>query len=641
MSLFKQLWIVTALIMLLVFGATFIINSATSSQYLEEQLTLKNQDDATAIALSLSQQSLDPVTLELQLATLVDQGAYELLQFRDPMGTVLFERGTPNMTSAAPEWLANVFPIYSEPASAEVTNGWNQLGTLTIKSADSFAYDELWMGAKRTLVALIVAIVAAGIIGSMLLRLVLAPLKLVVGQAQAIGQRRFTTLAEPYTTEFAEVTRSMNELATRIKGMLSRESERLSKQRESAELDPTTGLLQREPFMARLTVKLEAEDAEASGAVALLRLGDLARLNQVFGRQPIDNALKDIGSMLQRLEKASSGWIIGRLNGSDICLVAPRVGNPRGPAQELQQAVNNVLVEHAIRDRCDLPTSCVIYSAGDSIGSVMSALDNALLLSADQGAATIIEANRADKSLGSTREQTEHWQNDLRNALDNGQLFIETFPVLANNRSLIHEEAMVRIKIDGKVRYAGEFMPWVHRLDLSTEVDKAVVVLALDHIAATGKPTCANLTSEALANTTFFDWLESLATERSADISGLSLELGEAAAFSQPDNFRRLSDIANSHHFKVGVEHMGYRIGEIGKLSELGADYIKVDGLFSRDIASNAGNAALFRTYASIAQSLGLGCIAEGVSEGSELRGVFELGATGACGRGVNYDSQE
>src|SRR6056300_1544599 len=103
MSLFKQLWIVTVLIMLLVFGATFIINSATSSQYLEEQLTLKNQDDATALALSLSQQNLDPVTLELQLATLVDQGAYELLQFRDPMGTVIFERGTPNMTSAAPK----------------------------------------------------------------------------------------------------------------------------------------------------------------------------------------------------------------------------------------------------------------------------------------------------------------------------------------------------------------------------------------------------------------------------------------------------------------------------------------------------------------------------------------------------------
>ena len=111
MSLFKQLWIVTAIIMLLVFGATFMINSASSSQYLEEQLTLKNRDDATALALSLSQQSLDTITLELQLATIVDQGAYEFLQFRDPMGAVLFDRGTPNLNSSAPDWLINLFPI--------------------------------------------------------------------------------------------------------------------------------------------------------------------------------------------------------------------------------------------------------------------------------------------------------------------------------------------------------------------------------------------------------------------------------------------------------------------------------------------------------------------------------------------------
>lgn len=638
MSLFKQLWIVTAIIMLLVFGATFMINSATSSQYLEEQLTLKNRDDATALALSLSQQSLDTITLELQLATIVDQGAYELLQFRDPMGTVLFDRGTPNLNSSAPDWLINLFPINSEAATAEVTNGWNQFGTLTIKSAESFAYDELWIGGKRTLVALVVAILAAGLIGSLLLRLVLAPLKQVVAQAQAIGQRRFTTVAEPYTTEFADVTRSMNELATRIKDMLTRESQRLSKQRESAELDPTTGILQREPFMARLASKLEAEDSDASGAVALLRVGDLARLNQVFGRQPIDNALKNIGSALRRLENANSDWIIGRLNGSDICLVAPRVANSKGPAKELQQAVDHVLSEHSIRDRCELPTACVSYTSEDSIGSVMSALDNALLSSTEQGTSTITEASRADTSMRSTREQADQWQTHLQHALTNNQLFIDTFPVLASDRSLIHEEAMVRLKVAGQVRYAGEFMPWVHRLGLSIEIDKAVILLALDHIGSTGRPTCANLSSESIAETTFFDWLQSLATERSNEIGQLSLELGEAAAFSQPEGFRRLSDIANSCHFKVGVEHMGYRVGEIGKLGELGADYIKIDGLFSRDIATNAGNAALFRTYAAIAQSLGVGCIAEGVSAASELASIYELGATGACGRGVNYE---
>ena len=111
MSLFKQLWIVTAVVMFLVFGTTFMINSAVSSQYLEEQLTLKNQDEATALALSLSHQSLDLVSLEIQLATIVDQGAYEFLKFKDPMGSVIFDRGTPNLDSSAPEWLINFFPI--------------------------------------------------------------------------------------------------------------------------------------------------------------------------------------------------------------------------------------------------------------------------------------------------------------------------------------------------------------------------------------------------------------------------------------------------------------------------------------------------------------------------------------------------
>ena len=74
---------------------------------------------------------------------------------------------------------------------------------------------------------------------------------------------------------------------------------------------------------------------------------------------------------------------------------------------------------------------------------------------------------------------------------------------------------------------------------------------------------------------------------------------------------------------------------DIGKLGELGVDYIKVDSLFVRDMHTNRGNAALVRTYANIAQSLGLSCIAEGVRDEQELAAVFEAGATGASGPGV------
>jgi EAL domain-containing protein (putative c-di-GMP-specific phosphodiesterase class I) len=82
---------------------------------------------------------------------------------------------------------------------------------------------------------------------------------------------------------------------------------------------------------------------------------------------------------------------------------------------------------------------------------------------------------------------------------------------------------------------------------------------------------------------------------------------------------------------------MGYRISDIGKLGDLGMDYIKIDSLFTRDVDTNPGNAALLRTYISIAQSLGLPCIAEGISNSAELAAVTELGVAGVCGRGVEY----
>ena len=125
----------------------------------------------------------------------------------------------------------------------------------------------------------------------------------------------------------------MNELARRVGEMLQKESQRLSRQREATEIDAGTGLLLRSPFMARLGAKLESEDADASGSVALVRLSNLARLNQNFGRQTMDAVLAEIGSSVTRLNLSQSDWVAGRLNGSDFCLLAPLANEPKQAAE--------------------------------------------------------------------------------------------------------------------------------------------------------------------------------------------------------------------------------------------------------------------------------------------------------------------
>jgi len=635
MSLYKQLWTAIFFLLSIVFGVVFLINGVSTSEYLEQQLSQKNNDDANALALSLSQQELDPVLIELQLAARLDQGNYKFIAFTDVNGDTLFQRENATLMSPRHEWLATLFPINAEIGQAEVSNGWNQFGTLTLASDDGFAYAELWHAGERTLIALLVAVVLAGILGTFLLRLILQPLSQVVEQAEAIGQRRFVTLPEPFTTEFRAVTISMNALSTRVKDMLSRETQRLEQQREVSDLEPTTGILQRDPFMARLKAKLASEEADASGAIALVRITDLARMNQTFGRGAVDTTLKTIGSVLRRLTMTEPTWLTGRLNGSDFVLLAPEARDPRRVAGTLQRVINDALLENSMRANTTIPGACVEYSSGDTIRQIMTTLDAALMAADEQRNSTITLASRHSSSVIPAREQANYWRDALSNALKNNELMLECFPVLTSAGKLFHQEGMVRIKVNNEICPAGAFMPWVNRLDMGGELDRAVVNLALQQIQRTGRTTAVNLTANALTDPTFATWLEGVLLKQSPLAGRLNVEVSELSAFSHVEGFQRLSRRTKAAGAKIGVEHVGYRIDEVGKLSDLGIDYIKIDGLFTNGISGNAGTAALLRTYVSIAQTLSLPCIAEGIVKSDDVQTAYELGAAAASGPAV------
>ncbi|MFT7287620.1 MAG: diguanylate cyclase (GGDEF)-like protein [Halieaceae bacterium] len=635
MSLYRQLWIAIAVLMMTVFSITFVINGLSSSSYLERQLSIKNSDDASALAVSLSQQALDSISLEIQLATLLDQGSYEQVEFVDADGAVVFNRRQRFELGQAPGWIKTLFPIESVPGSAEVSNGWNLLGSVTLTSNDDFAYDELWSSAKRTLLALVLAIVAAGTAASLLLRMILNPLAQVVDQAEAIGKRRFLTLPEPFTTELAQVTRAMNTLAERVRGMLERESQRLEKRREETEMDPLTGLLLRQSFMERLAARLDANDVDSEGAIALVRLNNLARMNQVYGRKTLDNVLRDIGENLRSGEFADSEIAIGRLNGSDFCVLAPRAADPIQLGESLRQAVEEVLTRHELQHETSLPTSCTQYTDSDTLSEVLSDLDEAMLLVETDETPQVVLATRAHHRVASVREQSDHWQDAITEALTEHRLQLEYYPVIDGQGSLLYEEGMLRIHFRDELLNAGVFMPWVHRLNLVGEVDRAVVCLALEHIAESRLRTCVNLTAGSLTDPDFPQWVEQLLQEHHAHAGRLCLDVGESVAFSHPESFRKLCAHVHPLGCRVGLEHMGYRVNDIGMLSELGADYLKIDGLFIKGLDSNQGGRALLRTYVGIAQSLGIDCIAEGVNNAAEYQAALNCGATGVTGRGV------
>ena len=140
MSLFKQLWLGVICLLTVVFTVSVVVTTLSARDYLEQQLSMKNADNATALALSLTEQDGDAVLLELTLSAQFDTGYYELIELIDPEGHATIRRIAEEAEAGAPRWFVRLFPIEVEPGIAAIQAGWQQAGTLTFRSQSHFAY---------------------------------------------------------------------------------------------------------------------------------------------------------------------------------------------------------------------------------------------------------------------------------------------------------------------------------------------------------------------------------------------------------------------------------------------------------------------------------------------------------------------
>lgn len=636
MSLYKQLWLAIILLLTLIFGGSLVVTSLSAKSYLEQQLSIKNADNANSLALALTHQDADEVLLELTLTAQFDTGFYEMIELTDAQGKVAVLREDQQPINEAPGWFIKLLPIEAEPGIASVQKDWQQLGTITLRSHSRFAYRQLWQSTQKITIVFLASMIIAGLLGTYLLRIILRPLDDVVKQAEAIGERRFISIDEPATLEFRAVVHSMNALSGRIKRMLGQEAKRLEKWQRDTQTDKVSGLMNREPFLKMLDAALNSDDEYSRGSLGLLRLDRLIQLNQAYGRKSVDTLLKDIGSALRVITAQQSRWAASRLNGSDFAILAPRAMEAGAAAQEAREAIRELLQRHSMDRGVSLPVAATIYTHNDSVGELLTRLDGALLLANREDDSVISIAHKGDIEMRPVREQMKDWRNILFKAFTERTYSLNNYPVIDTKGELLHSEAPVRLESQGQFLPAGRFLPWINRLGLSVDLDKRVVELALDQIEKEGRQICINLSSAAVVEAGFLTWITERLATHTAAASKLWLEIPESVAFRHLKEFKKLCTKARSFQCKVGIEHMGHQLSELGNLHDLGIDYMKIDASFVRDIDNNTATQTLFRTLCTLGHSIGVIVIAEGVRTDAEWATLQELGADGATGPGVS-----
>ncbi len=635
MSLIRQLWLVIVIISIIAFGGSFAVSMLTARHYVEQQLQRQSIDTANSLALSMSQQSKDLVTVELQVAALFDGGHYQSIAVTDPFGKTLVDRIQTRTDTTVPAWFVRVLPIDSLPGRAQVTDGWKQFGVVTVISHNRFAYQAVWDSLIQLAGWFLLAALASGFVGTLLIRNIRRPLEAVVSQAHAIAERRFITIAEPRTPELRSAVRAMNDMVGRLRQMFADEAARLEALRHKVNHDEVTGLSNRDYFMAHFREILLGEEFGQTGSLVILCLTDLNALNQRLGHARANALLKDLGAVLWASGEGRTGQRAGRMKGAEFAVVCPTFQSATEAATDIYERLQKDFLPKWTPEIPDLfHIGAVLYRRGQNPGEALARADQALAAAQSKGSNTWHATEEGEARASVPAEQ---WRTLLTEAVGAGLIKIAFYPVVSGTGQVLHQESLIRLQPagEGALLSAGDFMPVAARLNLTAPLDLGVIKLAIGHLETVAGDIAVNLSAETISDWGFRNDLRALLKDHPALCKRLWIEVPEYGVFRHFDAFKELCKMLKALGCKVGIEYFGQRFAEGQKLPDLGIDYIKVHPTYVHGIDQNVGNQEFLKGLCNVAHALGIVVIAVGVQNEAEMATLRQLGFDGATGPAI------
>ncbi|MED5621272.1 putative bifunctional diguanylate cyclase/phosphodiesterase [Ideonella sp. BN130291] len=399
--------------------------------------------------------------------------------------------------------------------------------------------------------------------------------------------------------------------------------------------DEVTGLLNRNALLKALEQTIDRH-RRYQGASALLYLDvdGFKRVNDLWGRQLGDRVLGALGHRLS-----------GSLRNCDI---AARLG-----ADEFAIILTGTpLPDHAARVAGRLIASaCEPVTAGEALAHVGLSVGIVMVDAGSAGAEELLrQAELAmyqakgqgrgncqffSQELGDAVRKRLDTEAQLRVALRDDQFFLEFQPqVDSRSGRLCGLEALLRWRHPERgVIPPLDFIPVAEDTGLIIPIGLRVIDMACAAVAtlrAEGlQPPCmaVNVSARQLdSNVPLLAELRGAIARHGLQPADLELEMTESVIMSRPDKQAPLLDAMSREGFSIAIDDFGTGYSSLSYLQSLPVDKLKIDRSFVRGLPHKRESAVIVASIASIAQSLGLATVAEGVETEAQSEHLRELG---------------
>ncbi|MEI7431637.1 MAG: EAL domain-containing protein [Betaproteobacteria bacterium] len=361
-----------------------------------------------------------------------------------------------------------------------------------------------------------------------------------------------------------------------------------------------------------------------AGALLLIDLDDFKTLNDTLGHEVGDLLLQQVAQRLSACVR--EGDTVGRLGGDEFLVILENLSENTQIAASQAQLIGEMILSslshtYQLAEYSHLSTPSIgitLFEKHKSTDDLLKQAELAMYQAKSAGRSTL---RFFDPEMQKTVSLRAGLETDLREAIAEKQFFLHYQAQIASDGRLMGAEVLLRWlhPVRGMVQPA-EFIPLAEDTKMILPIGHWVLKTACAQLARwASQPEMSefslsvNVSARQFKQPGFVKEVLLILERTGANPKRLKLELTENMLVENvEDMIVKMSEL-KGRGVSFSLDDFGTGYSSLSYLKRLPLDQLKIDQGFVRDILTDPNDAAIAKTIIALADSLGLGVIAEGV----------------------------
>ncbi|GEM_PF-736124 len=409
--------------------------------------------------------------------------------------------------------------------------------------------------------------------------------------------------------------------------------------------DVLTGLINRREFEHRAERLLSmTRQNKTEHVMCFMDLDRFKIVNDSCGHTAGDELLRQLSLILQK--KVRKRDTLARLGGDEFAILMEHcsLDNASRVATSILDAIQDYHFNwegQSFRVGVSLGLVAITEAMSD-LTQLLKQADAACYMAKDSGRNRLHVYHPEDNEIAQ-RQGEMQWVPRIYQALEEDLFCLYAQAIVPlDNRIDTHYELLIRMKAEeGMVIPPGAFLPAAERYNLMLQLDRWVVEQAVKTLV--GNPdflshitfVSVNLSGQSLTDESFLEFIVALLQGSELKGNKICFEITETAAIANMTTAIRFISTLKQFGCQFALDDFGSGLSSFGYLKNLPVDYLKIDGIFVKDMVDDPIDRAMVKSINDIGQVMGMRTIAEFVENDEIMDMLRDVGVDYAQGYGI------